>query len=94
MPQLCPSGLLLPGRWQVAAGTTLGVRLELHGSVIPSSTDAGCWPLPEHSDLDRQPLEECHEMCSGGQGVGIGLGWEGQEPQKKLTSGTHCDHLR
>lgn len=42
---------MLLGMWQAAAGTILGGRMELQGSVRPNTTGAGCWPQTTLSRL-------------------------------------------
>lgn len=44
LSQLQHHGLMPQSMWQAAAGTILEARMELYGSVILSTTRAGCWP--------------------------------------------------
>lgn len=44
--QLHHHSLMPQNMWQAAAGTILEARTELYGSVILSTTRAGCWPQP------------------------------------------------
>lgn len=46
LSQLHHHSLMPQSMWQAAAGTILEARTEMYGSVILSTTRAGCWPQP------------------------------------------------